>query len=133
MRLQLHEDPREWRRFTLTALGAPTLLTSLLAWRRVLPLPLYLLCLALLGAIAIAALVRPRWFRGLYRAGMTLGFHLVQALAFAILTLIFWIVVLPVGLCLRIVGHDPLRLRRDRQRPSYWQDAPAPGPLENMF
>jgi hypothetical protein len=133
MRLHLDTDPRQWRRFTLTTLGAPTLLMSLLAWRRVIPGRLYLAFLALIAAVAIAAWTRPHWFGGFYRTGMKVAFRIGQGLGFVLLNLVFLLIVIPLGLVLRVLGYDPLRLRRHSGSDTYWEQAQPPGPLERMF
>jgi hypothetical protein len=133
MRLHLDSNPRQWRRFTLTSLGGPTALVLILGWRNVLPWPAALAGLALLSTIAVAALARPAWFGGFYRVGMIVGFRLAQGLALVLLSLVFFAVVVPLGLVLRLFGHDPLRLRRRRATATYWEEAPPPGPLERMF
>jgi hypothetical protein len=49
----------------------------------------------------------------------------------------FFIVVTPIGLLLRMLKKDILRLRIDRQAPSYWIPREPPGPapesMKNQF
>jgi len=40
---------------------------------------------------------------------------------------LFFCVLTPVGLVLRLAGRDPLRLRLDRRAPSYWIERASPG------
>ena len=64
MKLNFKEDPKEWRKSALlTALGL-ALVSSLLRWRKHLPVNVWLALLALLGFVAILAGLQPRWFRG---------------------------------------------------------------------
>jgi len=37
-----------------------------------------------------------------------------------LLTIVFVVIVTPLGLLLRLFGSDPLRLKRDPKAPSYW-------------
>jgi hypothetical protein len=90
-----------------------------------------MLCLS--GALAMAGALRPRWFRGHYRISARLGFGLAQAVGRAALALLFFIVVTPLGLVLRMLGKDLLRLRRPPGAQSYWSDAPRPSPLDRLF
>ena len=133
MRLKFKEDPREWRKFTLLTLLGFTVLSSLLRWRKVLPGPVWIGLLVLLGVVAVTCLLRPVWFRGYYRAMTKLGFHVTQFIGRAVLFVIFLLLVTPLGLCLRLAGKDLLRLRRDAKAESYWQPARTPGPLERLF
>lgn len=44
------------------------------------------------------------------------------------LAAVFFIIVTPLGLLMRAVGRDPLKLRRDRSAKSFWIDRRPPGP-----
>ncbi|HTD84975.1 MAG TPA: SxtJ family membrane protein, partial [Candidatus Binatia bacterium] len=106
MRLKLKEKPREWLKFTAVMALMMTVL-SFLAYRRAFP---FVLGFALLALIVCA--IRPRWFRGFYRAGMTVSFHIGQVIGRVLLTVFFLVVVTPLGLLLRIFGKDLLQLKR---------------------
>jgi hypothetical protein len=51
--------------------------------------------------------------------------------------LLFYLMVVPIGLLMRVLGKDPLRLRRDPQVESYWiartEDGTAPERMKNQF
>jgi hypothetical protein len=51
--------------------------------------------------------------------------------------LVFVTTVVPIGLVMRALGKDPLRLRRDSDAASYWipRDPPGPAPdtMKNQF
>lgn len=53
------------------------------------------------------------------------------------LAVIFFGVIMPIALVMRVLGKDPLRLRFDRAAPSYWVERTPPGPdaqsLKNQF
>jgi hypothetical protein len=72
--------------------------------------------LCLLAGVAVGAALRPRWFRGYYRFSSKLGFAISRMAGFAVLALLFFIVITPLGLVLRMMGKDPLRLRRPAAR-----------------
>jgi hypothetical protein len=133
MKLTLENDPRVWRRFTLTALPAPAVLGGVLLWKGVLPTSGLLVWLGVLGVLAVLCLARPVWFRGFYRVGMTVGFIVSRVLGWITLSLIFCLVVTPLGAVLRWLGHDPLQLRRDPQARSYWHTPRARHDLDRMF
>ncbi len=69
----------------------------------------------------LVGLVRPQWLRpafvGLTVATWPIGFvvsHLTMAL-------LYYGVITPIGLALRIAGRDPLTRRFDRAAPTYWE------------
>jgi hypothetical protein len=133
MKLKLKEEPKEWRKAAwMSALGL-ALLSSLLRWRRVLPPAAWILVLCLLAVAAVAAALKPRWFRGYYRFSTKLGFGLSQILGCGILALLFFIVITPLGLVLRLLGKDPLRLRRPAGAVSYWTEVRQKSSLERLF
>ena len=133
MKIHYKEDPREWRKSTLlTALGL-ALISSVLRWRRHLPTEVWLVLLGLLGLVAVGALVQPRWFRGWYRISLWLGFHSSQWLGRLILVLFFIFIITPLGWVLRLMGKDPLQLRRPQAATTYWQEAKPVNPLDRIF
>jgi hypothetical protein len=133
MKLQLKEDPKEWRKFvTLSATGL-SLMTALLCWRKILPALAFAVILVILGGIVLAAWLQPRWFRGAYRAGATVGFHIAQVLGQVVLAVLFLLVLTPLGLILRLTGKDLLRLKRAPKAESHWQPARPATPLERLF
>ena len=52
---------------------------------------------------------------------------------YALLTLLFFIVVTPLGLILRLLGQDPLRLRRPTGAASYWSEVRQKSSLDRLF
>ena len=133
MQLRLKEDPKEWRKSVLLAVFGLGLVSSVLRWRRLLPATAWLVILVILAAIAVSAVVSPAWFRGYYRLSMRLGFALSQVVARLLLVVIFVFLVTPLGLFLRVIGKDTLRLKRRRDASSYWAPARNLSPLDRMF
>jgi DMSO/TMAO reductase YedYZ heme-binding membrane subunit len=132
MRLKLKEDPREWRKSAwLSALGLAAM-SSLLRWRRALPATAWAVILALLAVAAVAAWIRPRLFRGFYRLSNRAGFVMVEALGRIVLGLFFLLALTPLGVAMRLLGKDPLRLKRPASA-SCWAASKESSPLERMF
>ena len=133
MKLILKEDPKEWRKAAwMTALGLG-LLSCLLRWRRVLPAGAWEMALGLLAGVAVVAALRPGLFRGYYRVSARGGFWISRTAGRAVLAVLFFILITPLGLVLRILGKDPLRLRRSGKAESYWLEARKESPLDRMF
>jgi hypothetical protein len=133
MKLKLKEEPKEWRKAAwMSALGL-ALLSSLLRWRRVLPVAAWEVVLCLLAALAVAAALRPRWFRGYYRFSAKVGFGLSQMAGGVVLALLFFIVITPLGLAMRMLGKDALRLRRPVGAESYWSEVRRKSSLDRLF
>ncbi len=71
------------------------------------------------------------------RLWQSFGLLLSRVTTPIIMALLFFGVVLPTGLGLRLLGKDPLRLRRHPEQSSYWIVREPPGPepdsLKNQF
>ncbi|MBK8002137.1 MAG: hypothetical protein IPK15_26440 [Verrucomicrobia bacterium] len=133
MKLKLKEDPKEWFKFTMVMALVVVIITALLIHTKKLPPIALVLVGALLHFTLVACWVRPVWFRGFYRAGMTLSFRVGQVIGFVWLSVFYLLLVTPLGLLLRLAGKDLLALKRVKSATSYWRDAKPPGPFERMF
>jgi hypothetical protein len=90
--------------------------------------------LAAIGLLMAAlALVYPRGLRPIF-VSLALGaFPIGWVVSELALLVLFFAVVLPIGLILRALGHDPLDRRLDRQASSYWQRKKPPGGVASYF
>ncbi|MBI4965205.1 MAG: hypothetical protein HY913_18160 [Desulfomonile tiedjei] len=71
-------------------------------------------------ALAVTRLIPPL-FKAIYR--LWLGFSVVLGyfISRIILTIVFFIVLMPTGLIMRIVGKDPMERKIDPAASSYWR------------
>jgi len=127
MRLKLKENPREWLKFT----AVMALLLSVISFLLYRPAFPFILGIAVLALIVCA--VRPRWFRGFYRGGMTVSSHIGQVIGRILLTVFFLVIVTPLGLLLRLSGKDLLQLKRPTGANSYWRVAKTGNQFDRMF
>jgi len=88
--------------------------------------------LALLTAIGY-----PRGLAPVYRIWMTLARALAWVNTRIILFLLFYVVLTPVGMVMRLLGRDPLKRKLDRSCSSYWitlkPGQPAKERYEHLF
>jgi Saxitoxin biosynthesis operon protein SxtJ len=123
MRIKLKEDPREWQKFT-AAMAVLLSLVTVSFWKRRIVTPLILgLSLTFLALAVLVCLVRPRWFRRPYRVGMTIGSVIGQVVGVVLLAFFFLLVLTPVAWIIRLLGRDPLKLKKDVQATTYWVSA----------
>jgi Saxitoxin biosynthesis operon protein SxtJ len=78
------------------------------------------------GIFLAITLTIPRILEPLRRQWMRLGGLLHVVVSPVLLGLFFYTVVTPVGLCLRLMSKDPLRLKRGAT--TYWVERDPPGP-----
>jgi hypothetical protein len=133
MKLIFKEDPKAWRKSTLlTALGL-AILSSFLRWRRHLAVNSWYVLLAVLGVVAICAVLQPRWFRSWYRLSLRMGFYSSQFIGRCVLAVFFVFIITPLGFLLRLAGKDALQLKRPRNATTYWHQSKDYGPLDRLF
>jgi len=80
------------------------------------------------AAFAAVAFVLPGVLTPLNRAWTRFGLILHKIVSPIVLGFLFYVVVTPLGLLMRLLGKDPLRLHWDRQSPTYWIERTPPGP-----
>jgi Saxitoxin biosynthesis operon protein SxtJ len=87
-----------------------------LLWRQDSP---RLWALALAAVLILPALVAPRVLAPAHRAWMALAEVLAWVNTRILLGLVFYGVVTPIGLVMRLLGHDPMRRKLDSAGESY--------------
>jgi Saxitoxin biosynthesis operon protein SxtJ len=118
---QLKTSDRDLRKFGLMVGGVFALLGLLFLWRHPGRSPYFLWpggVLMLLGTIL------PRALKWTYIGWMSVAFLLGFIMAHVILTLLFFLVITPIGLIARMFGQDFLSLKLNRSTPSYWIPRP---------
>jgi hypothetical protein len=89
---------------------------------------------AVFGGIA---LLKPVLLARLNRLWMKLGILLGKVVSPIALGILFYGVITPIGVVIRLTGKDPLRLKRDPAADSYWIARAPPGPppdsMTNQF
>jgi hypothetical protein len=93
-----------------------------------------------LGAAAVFAVLALLWTAALAplnKLWTKLGLLLYRIVSPIVLGLLFYLTVTPIALLMRLLGKDPLRLRRDPDGASYWVIRTPPGPtpesMKNQF
>ncbi len=76
----------------------------------------------------VVALMRPALLRPLNRLWFRFGLLLNRIVNPLVMGLLFFLTMAPIGLVMRALGKDPLRLRFDRGARSYWIERRPPGP-----
>ena len=93
-------------------------LGAFLAWRGRPSAPVFF---ALGGFLALFGLARPQLLRPVYRGWMMLAILIGAVMSRVLLTLLFYIALVPIGLWLRLSGKDLLDLKFKDGRPSEWK------------
>ena len=125
----LKTGARDLRKFGLTVGGVLALLGCWFWWRGKTHFPYFLVpgVLLLLGALI------PRALKFVYIGWMSLAFILGFAVSATLLTLLFYLIVTPIGLISRLAGRDFLNRKFDRNAATYWikRDRSSSGQTRN--
>jgi len=93
--------------------------------------------LGIAGGFAAAAIWKPAILGTLNRLWIKFGLLLGKIVSPIALGILFYCVVAPIGMLMRLTGKDPLRLRLDAGADSYWIPRKPPGPppdsMTNQF
>jgi ABC-type uncharacterized transport system permease subunit len=76
---------------------------------------------------------RANWMRAVLIVWMAAAFPLGWLIAHALLLAIYYLVVTPLGLLMRVVGHDPLQRTIARDASSYWIRRGPPRDVSSYF
>ena len=115
--------------------GLFTLLTLLKLWRGWSIWGWVFLGLAL--AFAALALLAPQLLAPLNRLWLKLGLVLHKVVTPIIMAMLFYLAITPMGVAMRLMGKDLLRLKREPGAKTYWIERQPPGPapdtMKNQF
>ena len=91
--------------------------------------------LAVAVAFLALALTRPGWLAPLNRLWTAFGRLLHGVVNPLVMGLLFYLTVTPMGVLMRLLGKNPLDLRRDPGAASYWRrrEPPAPDSMRHQF
>ncbi len=91
------------------------------------------LALIVAALFALATLFFPAALSPLNRLWTRLGAFLHKIVNPVVLGLIYALTIVPIGLIFKILGKDPLRLKRDPKATSYWIERQPPGPAPDSL
>lgn len=80
------------------------------------------------AAFLLVAIVVPGMLAPLNRLWLRFGLLLHRIVSPLVLGIMFYLVITPMGLLMRALGKDLLRLKLERNLPSYWIERSPPGP-----
>ena len=85
------------------------------------------------GAVPLAGVAWPELLRlvylGMAYAALPIGF----VVSHAILAAVYYLLIMPTGLLMRLAGYDPMRRRLDPNVPSYWLERKSPDDVNRYF
>jgi hypothetical protein len=73
------------------------------------------------------------FLRKVYVFSLYATYPIGATVSFIVLAIIYYGVITPVGLVLRLAGHDPLQRRQDRSKKTYWMSRKSEKETERYF
>lgn len=97
-------------------------------WPLIAGAPVRLWSLGIAAAFIAVALAKPGVLRPVNRLWFGFGLLLNRVVNPVVMALLFYLTVTPIGLLMRALGKDPLRLKIARDADTYWIKREPPGP-----
>ena len=115
---KIKSTPRELRKFALTMAIPLALVAGLLLWRQK---DYYWCFFVAAGLFVFPGLLVPALLKPIHKVWMTLAIMMGWVMTRVILSLLFFLVLTPTALLLRLLGKDLLNLKFNRDpSESYW-------------
>jgi ABC-type uncharacterized transport system permease subunit len=91
--------------------------------------------LLLSAAVAVPAIGRlsPKFLRLVFLGMSYATYPIGLVVSLAIMLVMYYLVVTPIGLLMRLLGHDPMQRRFDRGATSYWIERPTSAPSARQY
>ena len=139
--INLRPDVRTLRQFGFIAVAGFAFL-AVIAWTEVLVFsfglgearPAVVGGFAAVGAFALlASLVYPKANLALYLGLTVIAYPIGFVLSYVIMGTLFFVLITPMGLAMRLLGRDPMERRMLPSAESYWVEARGQRPNESYF
>jgi len=132
--IEINRDPppRLLRQFAASWI----LFVGLAGWivlRKTELLPLTLAIWVIAVGVGALGLVRPRSVRLIWLGLAYATFPIGWVVSHLVLAAVFYLLFTPIGVIMRLLGHDPLRRRADPSASSYWVPRKSSDDAERYF
>ena len=132
--IEINRNPnlRELRIFGLLLVGFSVLMGLLLHFR-------FEASRAALGAVVVGWSLAALYFlfpslrKPIYLGWMFATFPIGWTVSHLVLAVVYYAILSPIGVVMRLTGRDPLQRRLDRQATSYWSRRQPPESLRRYF
>lgn len=131
--MRLKDNPREWKKFVWLYSFVAILLAAF-AYRKH-QISVVALEMILIAGISCSVLVlfKPVLFRPLYRVSMRFFARVGNVMGKVLLTILYFLALVPLAAILRLSGKDLLELKRSPGQKSYWKTPRRTGAFDQQF
>jgi len=133
--IEINRNPstRQLRQFAALWFPAFGALVGFLLFRRLESHMPAVLVWTTAAVVSLVGLASPRFMRWVYVGMMTLTFPIGWVISNVILIVVYYLVLTPIGLAMRLAGRDPMQRRLERDARSYWLARSAQTPTARYF
>ena len=85
------------------------------------------------AAVGAMGLVRPQLVRPIFVGWMIAAWPIGWAVSHLMLAGVYYLLITPLGLVMRVCGRDKLQMRPDTQAKTYWTPRPPAPPADRYF
>lgn len=124
---------KQLREFAIVMCLAFTVFGAISFWKWHYPTKMFMAMLTLTAVTMPLGLFAPRTLAVPERLWMAFAEKLGSVVTVLIMVLTYFVMVVPIGLLLRLIGKDLLALKLDRSQKSYWIPAEKNGPSSRPF
>jgi hypothetical protein len=132
--IQINRDPsrRQLNQFGFIWLGFLALFGAL-AWFRFdhprLAVGLWVAAVA----VPVVGWIVPAFMRLVFLGMTYVAFPIGFVVSHVVLAIVYYLVLTPIGLSMRLFGYDPMRRRLERECPTYWVERPPTPEVARYF
>ena len=110
-------DKKELRKFAITIFAALSIIGGIILWQKG---DTGFIFLAVGLIFLFPGLIKPKLLGPIYKVWMAFALLLGFVMNHLILALMYYVVITPIGILMRVLRKDPLQTRLDRNTKSYW-------------
>ena len=134
MRYRLKKNPNDWKKYLISLTVMLSMVVGLLFWKSFITWPAACISWSLIALLLIFGLFSNSVSGAVYRGAMAVGYRLGQIFGSVFLFLFFTFLIIPLGLCLRLIGKDLLRFKefKNVSIKTYWVASKKPETLDQM-
>lgn len=85
------------------------------------------------GAVGLVGLLSPELVRPVYRLLSAITAPIGAVVSAVLIGVIYYLLVTPTGLLMRLAGYDPMKRAPDRAAATYWTKRDGPRPAADYF
>ena len=134
MRIRFKNDPKIWIKYILSLMIMLALLVGVGVWRSIIPLYAAGFLWTIIFLVLLSSLISKDFAKKIYKLGMLFGGRVSKVISFFLLFIIYFTLVVPISLFLRIIGKDLLKRKNfGVVNESYWVKSTPRGALDKMY